>query len=893
MPSNPSEAHRAIARFAESHPQSPALIDPDGATLTYKEFWEQIETVSRRLEEAGFAPGERVAVLLPQGPIQVLAVTGVMNHHAVQPLSTRETTADSLYFLRRVGARVLIIAPEFEPEIEGALAMGLAVLVAREGEALDRWQLRVPQFPLEAHPAPSGVKAFFNTSGTTGGTKTVPYSVTGINAAIDSIHNWFQLTASDRLLLLIPQHLGVSVVYALAQFSIGGAVIAIRGFEPSAFVGWLDELRPTYYICAPTVHQAALAQFRSTPPRRPISLRFVETGFAFMPTELLNDLEQTFGVPVLISYGSNEAMNIAKEPLFPHHRVPRSVGRSCGPEIAIMDSSGALLSTGGEGEIVVRGATVFSGYVDNPQATQAAFRDGWYKTGDVGRLDENGNLFVTGRLKEMINRGGEKVAPDEVDAAIAAHPAVLEAVAFAVPHPTLGEDVACAVVLREGNEGQVSARELRRFAATQLTPFKVPRHIYFLDQMPRGELGKPQRGLLADRLEFARSVPPSPAEVSERDSSGRLFEGLHEIWVRILDCPDLGYNEDFFEAGGDSLAALNMLTEVDQRFGCQTSDWAASFLDEPTLEHLMSLVGEPSPPRSTRNDPNNMQVFPVGKGGSGVNLFCLPTEGNEGLNFRRLATHLDGKMDLQIVRPASTFHRLELFGLEHEGREAAEVIRRAQPEGPYFVSGYCYGGMVAVEAALQLSNEGQDVNLILFEAPMPGFPRLLFDWPVWVKRARWLWHRIWNTEHPGARRDLQFLSKRVAGGALNPFRRLLVPFEQTSAVQWLLEWLQSGFVLFYNPRPLNAPILHFLCENEPRMIWAYSRFGWRRIARRGIEEHIMPLDHYNILHESNLPRTVEILLKWCGIQPEESRVGAKPPVRETMKVAGVGEGARQ
>ena len=394
MPFIPCEAHRAIARFAESHPESLAIIDPDGPTLTYREFWEQIEIVSGRLEEAGIAPGESVAVLLPQGPLQVLVVTGVMNRHAVQPLSSRETTADSLYFLRKVSARALIIAPEFEQEIEGALAMGLTVLIAREDEASNHWQLRVPLFPLAAHPAPPGMRAFFNTSGTTGGSKTVPYSLASINAGIDSIHNWFQLTASDRLLLLIPQNLGVSVVYALAQFSVGGAVIGTRGFEPSAYVRWLDDLRPTYYICSPTVHQAALAQVRSTPPQRPLSLRFFETGFAPMPAELLNDLEQTYGVPVLVCYGSNEAMNIAKEPLFPHSRVPRSVGRSCGPQIAVMDSSGALLPAGEEGEIVVRGATVFSGYLDNPQATQAAFRDGWYKSGDLGRLDEDGNLFV-------------------------------------------------------------------------------------------------------------------------------------------------------------------------------------------------------------------------------------------------------------------------------------------------------------------------------------------------------------------------------------------------------------------------------------------------------------------------------------------------------------------
>jgi oxalate---CoA ligase len=184
---------------------------------------------------------------------------------------------------------------------------------------------------------------------------------------------------------------------------------------------------------------------------------------------------------------------IATNAHVPGGQVPGSAGQSFGLEIRIMDSAGKSAETGSDGEIVVRGPAVFPGYFDDPEATRAAFHDGWFRTGDVGRLDQDGNLFVTGRLKEMINRGGEKVAPSKVDAAIASHPAVLEAAAFAVPHPTLGEDVACAVVLSTSTESPLSVGELRRFAAERLARFKVPSRIYFVDEIPRGELGKPQR----------------------------------------------------------------------------------------------------------------------------------------------------------------------------------------------------------------------------------------------------------------------------------------------------------------------------------------------------------------------------------------------------------------
>jgi len=871
MAFNAFAAHRAIARFADSQPHFPALVDPDGDTLSYRDLWEQTQMLNLRLEEAGCGPGGRVAVLLPPGPLVVLALTGVLYDHVIHPLSTRATMAEQLASLRRVSATVLIVSAEFEAEADGALAMGLAVLLAREGETPAHWQIRLPELPLDAHPEPSDVKAFFSTSGTTGGAKVVPQTLASLDTAAEWYRRYYQLAGSDRFLLLIPQAFSIAITRVFAQFSVGGVVIATRGFDASAYIRWLDELRPTWYMCPPAVHLEALSQLKSHPPRRPLSLRAVWASLTPLQEEVWQELEETLGVPVLTSYGAHEAQTITGQRLPPYRRVPNSVGCSVGLEVGIMDSSGAMLSPGAEGEIVARGATVFRGYLDNPEATKAAFRDGWYKTGDLGRLDTEGNLFLTGRVKEMINRGGEKVAPDEVDAVIASHPAVRDAAAFAIPHSTLGEDVACAVVLRGSHGGQVSVRELQRFASTRLAPFKVPHRVYFIDQIPRGEMGKPLRGQLADRLQIARHSPFSPEQASPHLTINRLYE----IWARILDRNDLGYKEDFFEAGGDSLAAIKMLAEVDMRFGCNTTALAASFLDEPTLEHLAILVGEHSPPRPSPGDPNNMQVFPVGKGGAGINLFCLPTQGNEGLSFHRLATHLKGKMDVYIVRPANAFHRLELFGVEREGKEAAEVIRSQQHQGPYLLGGYCYGGIIAVEAARQLAREGQDVRLILFETPTPGCPRLILDWPVWFRRAKWLWHRIWTTEHPCVRNDLRLLRKRVTSKILVPFRRVLVPFEQTSAVQWLLEWMEADFLAPYRPRPLDVPIVHILCEDEPRMIWAYARFGWRRIARRGIEEHVMPLNHYNILHESNLPQIAEILLDWCGRDRDASRTEAR------------------
>lgn len=857
----------SIAHCAEASPHSDALVRPDGITLSYNDLWTQIEAVSRRLQHAGVGSGERVAVLVPQGALQILAVVGVLNQHVAIPLQAKTTAAEVEFSLRRMSASALIVSPEYVAETEAATQMGLTVLVARKEALPSAWEIRASAVAPTRSASGSKAILFLITSATTDRSKVVPLTGANLDAGNAATRDAAQLAGSDRLLSMVSLCHRLGLESVLAQFLAGGTVIATPGFDPAAFGRWLIDLKPTWYVCAPTVHQAALAQLKTAPPNDPTSLRLVQSAGAPLPKDVRDELEQLLSVPVLNGYGATEAHYIAIEALPFEGHIPAAAGRSCGLEIGIVHASGEVLPTGEEGEIVVRGPAVFSGYEDDAEANRRAFQNGWFRTGDLGRLDAQGNLFITGRLKEMINRGGEKIVPGEVDEVFASHPAVLEAAAFAVPHPTLGEDVACAIVLHEGHELRVSPRELRSYAAQRLAPFKVPHRIHFVDQIPRGELGKPQRWVLSERLRHDRNGGPTPAEVNRHPlAGGLLFRSLHEIWARVLDRPDLGYDEDFFEAGGDSLAAINMLAEVDQRYGCQTSAWAASFLDEPTLENLTRLMGNPLPPRPSRNDSSNMQIFPVRKGGASAELFCIPTEGHEGLYFRRLASHLAGKMDLSIVRPANTFHNIGLFSLEREGKEVAEVIRRAQSEGPYFVSGYCYGGVVAVEAARQLALEGQDVRVILFEVPTPGSPGILRDWRIWIEGGKRQWRRIWTTKHPGLTRNVRRFMLRALWAVLVSFRSLLVPIEHLALIQWILTWAQFENFPLYKARVIDAPLLHFLCMDEPSLIDSASRFGWRRIAGRGLEERFVPLNHQTILLEPNLPEIVDVLLRWCGIQ---------------------------
>jgi len=290
------------------------------------------------------------------------------------------------------------------------------------------------------------------------------------------------------------------IAAVLSSLAAGGGTVCTPGFNALKFFGWLDEAKPSWYTAVPTMHQAILARAeRNKESLARAGLRFIRSSSASLPPQVMLELEAAFGCPVIESYGMTEAAHqMASNPLPPAARKPGSVGIAAGPEVAIMDEEGNLLPKGALGEIVIRGPNVTKGYEANPDANLKAFAGGWFRTGDQGTLDDEGYLRITGRLKELINRGGEKVSPLEVDEVIMDHPAVAQVVTFAMPHDKLGEDVAAAIVLREGQA--TTEREIRDFAAKRLADFKVPRKDVILAEIPKGATGKLQRIGLADKL---------------------------------------------------------------------------------------------------------------------------------------------------------------------------------------------------------------------------------------------------------------------------------------------------------------------------------------------------------------------------------------------------------
>jgi acyl-CoA synthetase (AMP-forming)/AMP-acid ligase II len=504
--SKPRTTASLVRRQADVRPDARALFAVARAPLTYRDFYEQVRRTVGALRAQGIRRNERVALVLPNGPEAAAAFVAVSSAATSAPLNPAYRAEEFDFYLSDLRAKALIIAEGMDsPAIEVARARGVAVLRLRAGERAGEFDLG--EAPGTHGPAgesdfaePSDVALVMHTSGTTSRPKIVPLTHANITRSAANIARSLALTSEDRCLNIMPLfHIHGLMAAVLATIEAGASVVCTPGFDAMKFFAWLTEFEPTWYTAAPTMHQAILA--RSSRHREAAAgrLRLIRSSSASLAPQVLEELQSVFGAPVIEAYGMTEAAHqMASNPLPPKARKPGSVGLAAGPEIAVMNQAGEMLPAGETGEVVIRGENVAAGYENNPDANRDAFVAGWFRTGDQGYLDEEGYLYLTGRLKEIINRGGEKISPREVDEVLLDHPAVEQALTFALPHEKLGEEVAAAIILRSG--GAATAKDLRQFAAQRLADFKVPRKFVFLDEIPKGATGKLQRIGLAKKL---------------------------------------------------------------------------------------------------------------------------------------------------------------------------------------------------------------------------------------------------------------------------------------------------------------------------------------------------------------------------------------------------------
>lgn len=563
-------------------------VGSESRPFTYQHLQRQVETVVQRLNNIGIGRNDRVAIVLPNGMELAVAFLAVAAAATSAPLNPAYTRDEFDFYLSDLDAKaLLLLAGSDSPAREVALKRNVPVIELIPTP--DDPHLLFKVSALSGSPAAAGGYALsgdtalvLHTSGTTSRPKMVPLSHANLLASARNILQTLELSPSDRCLNVMPLfHIHGLVGVVLSSIIAGASVVCTPGFAADRFFSWLQETQASWYSAVPTMHQAILAQAAKSATGHPAKpLRFVRSSSAALPVKVMAELESLFMAPVIEAYGMTEASHqMASNPLPPSLRKPGSVGKATGQEIAILDAAGKLLETGQVGEIVLRGPNVTHGYANNPEANRKAFTDGWFRTGDEGYLDSDGYLFLTGRLKEMINRGGEKVAPRQVDEVFMDHPAVMQAVAFAVPHPTLGEDLAVAVVLKSG--ATATAKELRQYALARLALHKAPSQVFIVEHIPRGATGKLQRIGLAEKiLPLVRPTFIPPSTLAE--------QALANLWKEVLHIDALGIWDNFFAAGGDSLTAVQLIARI--RIVFEVDMPLGSIFQEPTIAEQATRI---------------------------------------------------------------------------------------------------------------------------------------------------------------------------------------------------------------------------------------------------------------------------------------------------------------
>jgi len=483
---------------------SAAVIVPEhNVTITYGALRRNVEALAEQLAAAGVRRGDRVGIALPNGLPVVVAFLAAAEVGTAAPLNPAYKADDFAFYLEDTNAKVLILPPDGADDARRAAGDRVPVLPvdmdAAGAVALTTVSGRKP-YP---RPTKDDVALILHTSGSTGRPKRVPLTHANLTISAQNVARHYRLTKDDVSMCVMPLfHVHGLVASTLATLATGGTLVVPAKFNPLSFWRTARDTGMTWYSAVPTIHQLLLAR-GADPNRRPegaARLRFIRSCSAALPPPVMEALETAFGAPVLEAYGMTEAAHqMASNPLPPDERRAGSVGRGTDVQIGIMDDEGNLLAPGKAGEVVIKGPNVITGYENNPEANAKSFTNGWFRTGDQGILDEKGYLTLVSRIKELINRGGEKISPREIDEVLLTHPAVAEAVAFGVPHATWGEEVAAAVVTRS----EVSEADLIAFCKEKLADFKRPKQIHITTTIPRTATGKIQRRVVAEA--FAKS----------------------------------------------------------------------------------------------------------------------------------------------------------------------------------------------------------------------------------------------------------------------------------------------------------------------------------------------------------------------------------------------------
>jgi oxalate---CoA ligase len=858
-----------LADHAARDPDAAAILCPGLDSLSFGDLARRIQQIGAQLRAAGIGPASRVGIALERGPEAALLSVAVCCTAVVLPLNPNLPAADLQEELERVRLDALIV-PAGTVLPDWARAAGDGVGLFRATKAVSSFEEIALELvrPIGRSQPDSPVTAqswavIFRTSGTTGASKRVPVTHGNLIEMARKMERWLKLTPADRSACILPIYYNAGFkATLLVPLLIGCSVALPASTNPQHFDRWLAELRPTWLTAAPAFLQAVVEKQHLRPTGTTgdapdHSLRFVLSTASYLPEATRDALERLLAVPVVEFYGLCEAGMMTAPSLPPGTSRPGSVGRIAEGELAIRDEAGTFLLRGRTGQVVLRGPSVMPGWLlDGIDGIPSGLEDGWLPTGDLGTIDDDGFLRIVGRTKEIINRGGEKIAPYDVEKALLCHPAVREAAAFALPHPRLGENVGAAVVLHP--DAEATFPQLLDFIYDRLAPFQMPRHIHIVESLPVGATGKISRAQL------------SAAFANHRRSTDRPVASLEiliaDMWQRLLGRTDIGIDDDFFEIGGDSLQATEMLLELEEMTSHRMtpSDVRAQL----TIRQLCEIFASAAAAKH--------EVLTKAKSGQGVPLFlCHGDFCGWGFYGFRLARLLQGDGPVYLLHSVLD-SATGIETIEEMVRRYLPQIEAAAPSGTIRLAGYCHGGLAAIETARQLERAGRTVDKVVlidtFSINARPLMRLIAPFVSFAGRLvpGGFGRRLRRSAMP----TLWRLVSHILAGDRTITRRV-----SRTILTGTRYWDTSRRTTYYRamskyvPRRIGAEMICLLSE-EYSTKKDYDAGPWRHLAQSVRPDHI-PGDHHTCIsrHIGELAACIN-RMTIPDIQPADSRLVA-------------------
>jgi acyl-CoA synthetase (AMP-forming)/AMP-acid ligase II/thioesterase domain-containing protein/acyl carrier protein len=872
-----------IRRHAAATPDSPALVVEGQSPLTYRALADLLDRTRERLNAAGFGRGDRIAIVGPNSPATATLVTGILGCATAVPMNPALSVGEFAIYLRDLKVQAVAVDSAMDNPVRAAAReIGLPILEVEHGKdgVAGTIDIRPTSKPATAsRPGAAQADDFalvLATSGTTSHSKVVPvthrqYSTKFVRAA-----RGVELTEADRCLSLMPLFHANGLYSVLgATLYAGGSIAFLPEFSVPAFFGALVTLAPTWYAAIYTFHHSICAAAPNHADAvKSARLRFIRTGSGALAARVTEELEALFRAPVIETYSSTETGRISATPLPPILHRPGTVGIPDRNEVAILGPDDRFLSPGERGEVVVRSAEVFSGYENDPAANARCLIDGWYRTGDEGVFDEDGYLTLTGRIKDIINRGGEKITPSEVDDALLQHPDVAAAVTFPVPHATLGQDVAAAVVPVKGTK--LTDEILTNFLRRRLAAFKLPRRFVIVDEIPKGPTGKFERRKLAEAFDLVIDSAIARPEPTKDDRPATALEvKLRRLWQETLRLERVGLHEDFFMLGGDSLQAVELFLRVEKEFGRRLPRSVLFEADTVAkmAEHIEAVV-----PSSC--------IVPIQATGDLPPFFCVHDGYGQVLSYRELSRFLGENQPFYGIQARGIDGEEEPFvRIEDMAAHYVKEIRKVQPEGPYYIGGHSMGGRVAYLMAQQLQAAGQDVAFLGLFDTYSGYGQRKIGKRDWLARhleriksippgrlPGYLWLRVLNLS------ELIYLRVRFEcySAAWNFYKSRGKPLPRfLYRVEPATDMVRRSN---YQPQPFDGDATLFKCE---LFTWTHTdaHDGWKELIRGTLDIRPLPGGHNEIMRQPHV-RTVaaelaDALAKARSVEARHIRISAK------------------